>query len=518
MALMMDNKPTEYKGEALVWEKLSSLLPNDVVVYNHREVVGDREFDFTLLIKNVGIMIIEVKGWQSQYIFDVKGPDEIVIQGESQIYGSPEKQARGYRFDWLNFLNDQFAISPVVLSMVCYPFISEKEYEDVRLDIVSSRNFTIFSDDLNSATKLGQKISNAFVKKKPLNSTPFDEKAMAIVRQHFEPSYKAKDDQIIEVSDAYSLLKVFSKELTERDSDELIEMYFAGTKIVTFVKNEIDLLSVCNKLEAGFNARGIISDKGNVRLAEVDERNDFSGVSGSYRIFNFEIYTYNLDLNNDEIIVEGQYTEQQKLILEDVANSTSWNFDQYKVEHAMGDKNVLVQAGAGTGKTYSMVSRIAYLCMPRELEWKDGKILQHPLKEMKDLRKNAFTCELEAFTKWAPADCCFELRLDVEEAKNLELKLREDVTISWKDGLFTLSMGESGRGRKQRFAKVEELSDITIFSDTSAIEIFINNGETVLTTRVYSEHLEQKVELVSREVKGSVHGYELGSFEVEYKK
>lgn len=158
------------------------------------------------------------------------------------------------------------------------------------------------------------------------------------------------------------------------------------------------------------------------------------------------------------------------------------------------------------------------LTMPRELEWKDGKILQHPLKEMKDLRKNAFTCELEAFTKWAPADCCFELRLDVEEAKNLELKLREDVTISWKDGLFTLSMGESGRGRKQRFAKVEDLSDITIFSDTSAIEIFINNGETVLTTRVYSEHLEQKVELVSREVKGSVHGYELGSFEVEYKK
>ena len=105
-----------------------------------------------------------------------------------------------------------------------------------------------------------------------------------------------------------------------------------------------------------------------------------------------------------------------------------------------------------------------------------------------------------------------------KKAKNLELKLREDVTISWKDGLFTLSMGESGRGRKQRFAKVEELSDITIFSDTSAIEIFINNGETVLTTRVYSEHLEQKVELVSREVKGSVHGYELGSFEVEYKK
>ena len=55
MALMMDNKPTEYRGEALVWEKLSSLLPNDVVVYNHREVVDDREFDFALLIKKGNI-------------------------------------------------------------------------------------------------------------------------------------------------------------------------------------------------------------------------------------------------------------------------------------------------------------------------------------------------------------------------------------------------------------------------------------------------------------------------------
>ena len=32
------------------------------------------------------------------------------------------------------------------------------------------------------------------------------------------------------------------------------------------------------------------------------------------------------------------------------------------MEHADDDKNVVVKAGAGTGKTYSMISRVAFLC------------------------------------------------------------------------------------------------------------------------------------------------------------
>ena len=76
-------------------------------------------------------------------------------------------------------------------------------------------------------------------------------------------------------------------------------------------------------------------------------------------------------------------------------------------------------------------------------------------------------------------------------------------------------MGKSGHGRKERIAEIKQLRNLTIFSDTSAIEIFINDGENVMTTRVYSENLEQKVTFLSKGNVGNVAGYELRSFVIE---
>lgn len=100
--MMIDKKP-EYKGESKVWEILSDNLPDEAIVYNGREVNG-REFDFCILMKNIGMIVIEVKGWIADSIFDVAGVDEIIIQGYDKPEKSPKKQARAYRFGLLNMM------------------------------------------------------------------------------------------------------------------------------------------------------------------------------------------------------------------------------------------------------------------------------------------------------------------------------------------------------------------------------------------------------------------------------
>lgn len=143
------------------------------------------------------------------------------------------------------------------------------------------------------------------------------------------------------------------------------------------------------------------------------------------------------------------------------------------------------------------------LTMPRVLQFQNGKLIQQPLEEMKALRN--------------PKDCCFEMQVQIDkEPENLMLQLRDDVTISYQDQVITLSLGKSGCGRKTRMAEVAMLKEFTIFSDTSSLEIFINNGETVMTTRVYSDDLNQTVSFLTPEISGTVIAYELDSYVINW--
>ena len=80
---------------------------------------------------------------------------------------------------------------------------------------------------------------------------------------------------------------------------------------------------------------------------------------------------------------------------------------------------------------------------------------------------------------------CYELDMRFQECHSLHLQLSEEMHIIFKDGTFTLDIQKAGSGRTSRSLRLNTLKDLRIFSDTSSLELFLNGGSEVFTTRVY---------------------------------
>lgn len=362
MAMMIDKKP-EYKGEGKVWESLSDNLPGEAIVYNSREING-REFDFCILMKNVGMIIIEVKGWLADSIFDVAGVDEIIIQGYDKPEKSPKKQARAYRFGLLNLISDKYNVSPLIFDLVCYPFISKKEYYNKRLDIVSEETLTLFKEDLSDPIRLGDKLLNAYNQCKSIPHAEMDDDLMGKIRQHFEPHFQMKKPLELSNQVPYSMVVANVKKLAKKQIHDIVDSYLKGTKTIIFVSSEEMADSILYVLGGELNEKGVLAEKNNLKLQK-DAENEFAVKNNEFRIFNLELYVVE-DLTDmleeTATIYEGDCSFEEKQLLEKLAEKSTFNIQQYFIEHASSEKNILVRAGAGTGKTYSMVSRIAFLC------------------------------------------------------------------------------------------------------------------------------------------------------------
>ncbi|MDO5139783.1 MAG: nuclease-related domain-containing protein [Oscillospiraceae bacterium] len=152
MAKMIDKEP-KYEGEKIVWHSFSDKLPSDWVIYNTRSING-REYDFCVISPNMGLFIVEVKGWKPNGILNVIDANTILLAGVENPEDSPRGQARGYRFDLRKKIQRELGMNPLVMSFVCYPCISEDEYYAKGLNVVSEANETIFKEELSDSVKL----------------------------------------------------------------------------------------------------------------------------------------------------------------------------------------------------------------------------------------------------------------------------------------------------------------------------------------------------------------------------
>ena len=126
------------------------------------------------------------------------------------------------------------------------------------------------------------------------------------------------------------------------------------------------------------------------------------------------------------------------------------------------------------------------LTVPRELRYHNGKIYQLPIRELGQLRKKEILPEKESYVL---DNGCGELIFDgIAGASSAAIcvQIGTGCSLSYEKGLVTLQFtGDSGAGRGKRVARCEAVHKIQILMDVSILEIYINDGEIVMTSRIF---------------------------------
>lgn len=130
------------------------------------------------------------------------------------------------------------------------------------------------------------------------------------------------------------------------------------------------------------------------------------------------------------------------------------------------------------------------LTLPRELSVSaDGKLIQKPLRELDKLKTSVKSVEGEAWEglpfELNVSSCSADVRVSVSGAE-----IRWDKSC----GVFSLQFAnDEGFGRSIRKIKIDNLTDIKVIADISSLEIYINDGMYVMSTRFYPEYKQVRV-------------------------
>ncbi|API93225.1 sucrose-6-phosphate hydrolase [Virgibacillus pantothenticus] len=146
------------------------------------------------------------------------------------------------------------------------------------------------------------------------------------------------------------------------------------------------------------------------------------------------------------------------------------------------------------------------LTVPRQLEWKNGKLLQYPVEEFKQLLENEVDFGEIHLDDELPFplpninETAFAMYLSVESigANYLEMQIGESHLIyNQAINLFTFKRRSFTKPHsvESRHCTVDFLHDILILKDTSSMEIFLNQGEEVFTSRIFEEQETNKIRL-----------------------
>lgn len=129
------------------------------------------------------------------------------------------------------------------------------------------------------------------------------------------------------------------------------------------------------------------------------------------------------------------------------------------------------------------------LTIPRIVFLEEGKVMQYPAEEMLELRKEG---HLLACGEESEEMALYDVEITPEKAADLKIQISKGIFLNYftQTGLFELKFDSEmnlGYGRGSRLAAIKECKHVRIIADTSCLEVYINGGEEVFTTRFYTD-------------------------------
>lgn len=379
MGKLIGSGNTENFGEKIFIDKAQEYLDDTNIIYWNRQIFG-REFDVCILMPGKGILVVELKGWREENILRVENNEAVIIRtADGEVAASPQKQARGYRFSIERHLRKTIGKFPLVYQMVCLPQVSRAFFRSHRLDVVMEEKFTILKEDLVDNTAFFNKLDQALREVSNWNRDPFDRRTMLEVRNLYETDINIDEDGESEVekelSSAYHQHD-YSRFYYFDESDglhgdiinDMTAQYLHGCKLYCVFSKKSQMMSVLNALDIALTQRGLVRNRENIEIAFDEEKShtpSVTSVDDMLMGFHCSMSVLSKPFDNSTnsfVISNGQYSPAQKLILKKLSEQSQFNFEQYEVEHASPEKNIVIRAGAGTGKTYTMISRIGFIC------------------------------------------------------------------------------------------------------------------------------------------------------------
>ncbi|WP_431522089.1 sucrose-6-phosphate hydrolase [Guptibacillus hwajinpoensis] len=141
------------------------------------------------------------------------------------------------------------------------------------------------------------------------------------------------------------------------------------------------------------------------------------------------------------------------------------------------------------------------LTIPRELRFEKGKLIQRPVQELETMRHNKVEKSAtlsENKIEWEELNgTVYELLLQLKSVKgSFSVEFRNHATMTFNSVAQKLTFKRKSfvNGNEEtRSCSMKEVNELRFYVDASSIEVFVNNGEEVFTSRIFPEHGDESL-------------------------